>query len=344
MPIIGLDLGNHTFRAVEMEEQRERTYLKRYGNHRNDSLNLYSTSKGELDEYATELKQFFAENNFSTPEAVVSLPESEVFTRVVEMPRMDEKDLRNSIIYEAEQYIPIPLDQVSFDFQILDESFEDKNKMNVLIVAAKKTIVSKYIGILEKAGVTPIAFEPESLAVSRILGESVNKPTATILLHIGSTASQIVISYRGFIRFTRSVAIGGEDLTKAIENKLGFDHNQAIEYKRTYGLDIKEGEGKVAEALRPIFDKILEEVKKSEVFYTTHHPNVNINRIIIAGGTAQMPGLLFYVANNLSLEVELANPWKNIEFVKNLQTKKEEIMELGPRFVTSVGLALKGLE
>lgn len=344
MPVIGLDLGDHTFRAVEMDEQRERNYLKKYGNYRNNSLNLYSSSQNDLDEYAAELKHFFAENNFSTPESVISLPESEVFTRVVKMPKMSEKDLRNSITYEAEQYIPIPLDQVNFDFQILDESFEDKDKMNVLIVAAKKSIVDKYVKILRKAGIVPVAFEPESLAVSRVLCGSVNKPTATILLHIGSTASQIVISYRGFIRFTRSVAIGGNDLTKAVENKLGFDHNQAVEYKQTYGLDVTEGEGKVAGALKPVFNKILEEVKRSEVFYTTHHPNVSINRVVVAGGTAQMPGLLFYIANKLNLEAELSNPWRNIEFAKPLQNKKEEIMSLGPQFVTSVGLALKGLE
>lgn len=344
MPTIGLDLGNHTFRAVEMEEQRGRVYLRRYGYHRDESLTLYTGVQNELDEYSKNLKKFFAENNFTTPKVVTSLPENEVFTRVVEMPSMNEKDLRSSITYEAEQYIPIPLEEVSFDFQILDESYEDKDKMNVLIVAAKHDVLAKYVSVLEKAGLVPVAFEPESLAVGRILGDSVNKPTATILLHIGSTGSQIVISYRGHVRFTRSIAIGGEDLTKAVEDNLGFDHNQAVEYKETYGLDMKEGEGKVASAIRPVFDRILEEVKKSEVFYTTHNPNVKIDRVIVAGATALMPGLLFHVANKLDTEVELANPWKNISFVKGLQDKKEKIIDMGPEFVTPVGLALKGMD
>ncbi len=344
MPIIGLDLGSHTIRAVEMEDQKGKIILRKYGQIDDPTLNLHSTSAQDIAKYAQTLKQFISDTGFTTPEVAIPLPEDDVFTRVVKLPQMSEKELRSSIAYEAEQYIPIPINEVNFDFQILDPDPTEKDKMNVLIVAAKNTVLTKYVGLLQQAGLTPKALEPESLAIGRILGDSVNKPSATIILHIGAADSQIVVSYKGFVRFTRSVAIGGDDMTKAVESALGFYSSQAEEYKKTYGLDSKQGEGKVAAAIKPVFDQILNEVKKSKIFYTTHNPSVIINRMIIAGGSALMPGLLFYVANNLDIEVELANPWRNIDFSKQLDKQKEQVIEQGPMYVTPVGLALKVLK
>lgn len=344
MPILGLDLGNQTFRVVEMEEQKGRLFLRKYGTHEDTKLNLHSSSEQEIKKYATSLKQFITETGFSTPDVVIPIPESDVFTRVVQMPNMSEKDLRNSIVFEAEQYIPIPLKEVNFDFQILDQDAFDRDRMNVLIVAAKHTVLDKYVSILRTAGLNPKGLEPESLAIGRILGDTLNKPSATMILHIGNFDSQLVVSYRGFVRFTRSISVGGSDLTKAVEQNLGFDFSQAEEYKKTYGLDSKQADGKVAAAIRPVFDQILTEAKRAKVFYTTHNPNVIINRMIIAGGSALMPGLLFYVANNLDIEVELANPWRNVDFVKALESQKEQIIESGPTYVTAVGLALKVLK
>jgi type IV pilus assembly protein PilM len=344
MPILGLDLGNQTFRAVEMEEQKQKIVLRKYASHVDPVLNLHSSSEKDHIKYGEALKVFVEESGFTTPNVVIPLPESDVFTRVVSVPQMNEKELKSSISYEAEQYIPIPIKDVNFDFQILDQDPTDKDKMNVLIVAARHSVLNKYVKILKTAGLKPKALEPESLAIGRILGDTINKPSATIILHIGATDSQIVVSYRGHVRFTRSVSVGGDDLTKAVEQALGFDYSQAEEYKKTYGLDTRQAEGKVAGAIKPVFDKILDEVKRSRVFYTTHNPNVIINRMIIAGGTALMPGLLFHVANNLDLEVELANPWRNIELVKSLQEQKNKIIEQGPLFVTAVGLALKELK
>jgi len=344
MPIIGLDLGNHTFRAVEMEDQKGRLVLRKHGIHDDRDLNLNSSSDQEIKKYASALKHFIADVGFSTPDVVIPLPESDVFTRVVQMPNMSEKDLRSSISYEAEQYIPIPIKEVNFDFQILDQDPFDRDKMNVLIVAARHTILNKYVSILKQAGLNPKGLEPESLAIGRILGDTINKPSATIILHMGNMDSELVVSYRGFVRFTRSISVGGDDLTKAVEQNLGFDFSQAEEYKKTYGLDSKQAEGKVAAAIRPVFDQILNEAKRAKVFYTTHNPNVIINRMIIAGGSALMPGLLFYVANNLDIEVELANPWRNIGFAKGIESQKEQIIENGPTYVTAVGLALKVLK
>lgn len=345
MPIVGLDLGSQNIKAVELEEQKGRVFLRKVGNYSDPNLNLYSNEQKDWDAYAAVLKKFYTESGFSTPQVVSPLPENEVFMRVVQLPQMGEKELRSSISYEAEQYIPIPIKDVNFDTQILDNVIGDKDKMNVMMVAAKKTIISKYIYILGKAGLTARALEPSSLALGRVFADSAPDPDqAVIVLQIGAADSQIAIVAGKYVRFTRSINVGGVDLTKAVEQSLGFDTAQAEEYKKTYGLDMRQADGKVAAAIRPVFDQILNEVKRARIFYTTHNPNVMINRVIIGGGTALMPGLLFHVANNLDIEVELANPWRNIEFSKALEQQKEQIMEHGPTYITAVGLALKEME
>jgi len=165
MPIVGLDLGSHTIRAVEMEEQKGRIVLRKYGSYENPNINLQTDSQKDLDKYSAALREFIAEIGFDTPNVVAPIPEGEVFTRVIKLPHMNEKELKSSIEFEAEQYIPIPIKEVTFDYQILDPDITDKDKMNVLIVAAKHATLSKHVNVLKGAGLVPKALEPETLAI-----------------------------------------------------------------------------------------------------------------------------------------------------------------------------------
>ena len=324
MPIVGLNLGTHSFRAVELESTKGKITLKNYGVYRNPKLNLDSESGEDLHTYSTAIKDFFAQTGFTTPHTIAGLPEAEVFTRVIKVPRMSEKELSSSIEYEAEQYIPLSLKEVSFDFQIIDTDLMDKDKINVLLVAAKHTVLEKYVTIIKNASLVPKGMEPETLAIARVLGDSEERPSASVIVNFNTHDTGIIVAYRGAVRFTRSVSIGGDSLTRAVAQNLNLEFVQAEEYKQTYGLDSAQADGRVFNAIKPVFDNILAEVKRSHVFYTTHNPSVIINRVILSGGTALMPGLLFYVASSLDMEVELANPWRSILFSQKLISQKEQ--------------------
>lgn len=344
MPIIGLDLGTHTIRAVEFEVNKRNIILSKFGSYENPRIKLTSDSREDLKLYSAALRDFFAEVGFSSSAVVTSIPESQVFTRVIKVPQMSEKELRSSIAFAAEQYIPLPLSEVDYDFEIIDSDLFEKDKMEVLLVAAKNSTTSKYVNLLKSSGLTPKGLEPETLAITRAITQDDQRPGASILLNIGSFDSQIIISYKGHVRFTRTVTVGGDTLTRAISQSLNLEYPQAEEYKKTYGLDRNQAEGKVYEALKPVFDNIIAEIKRSRIFYATRYPNVNISRIVLSGGTALMPGLLYYMVNNLDLEVELANTWRNIQFSPKIEHHKESLTNLGPMFVTCVGLALKEVE
>ncbi len=343
MPIIGLELGRHNFRAVELDNQKGKNILLKFGMYDNPRINLETDEKDDIVNYSKAIRDFFDETGFKSSNTVVALPEHHVYMRIIKVPTMNDKELKNSIQFEAEQYIPLPLKEVSLTYQKIETDLPDKNKMSVQLVAAKKTILDKYVQILRNAKLVPRGIEPETISMGRVLGDTLDHPAATIILNIGFSESLVVITYRGSVQFTRSISMGGDILTRAISQDLGLDYIQAEEYKKAYGLDSSQAEGKIYNVLKPLFDNIVQEVKRSKIFFTTHNPNINISRVVLSGGTALMPGLFFYMANNLDAEVELANPWKNIQFSEKIAEHKETLMQEGPVFATGVGLALKDL-
>lgn len=343
MPVIGLNLGKSSIRAVELEKRKDGIYVNNFGSYDNPRLNLESKDKNDLDAFAETLKHFISETGFSTPNVVIGLHESSIFMRVIKLPMMSEKELKTSVKYEAEQYIPLPYDQITLSYQQLDPDFTEKDKVNIQIVAARKDVLENYVTIAKKAGLVVKAIEPETIALGRVLGDLPNAPLGTMVIKVGYSGTLIVVVYGGHVRFTRAVSFGGEALTKAIQQGLSLEFAQAEEYKKVYGLDKFQADGKVYEVLKPIIDSLILEVKRASVFFTKHNPSANIKRVILSGGTAMMPGLISYVANNLDLEVQLANPLKNMMFSPKLEKQKNFLIEHSPGYATSIGLALKGL-
>ncbi|MBI4091171.1 pilus assembly protein PilM, partial [candidate division WWE3 bacterium] len=147
MNVIGLDIGIHSIKAVEVKKDKGKNELVKFGLGESLNLNLSSDREEEMTKYARALSDFFDEHGFSTPRINVGLPETDVFTRVIKVPKMSDKELKSSIKFEAEQYIPLPLKEVNFDFQVLKDDTVGKNNMSVLLVAAKKTLIEKYVKI-----------------------------------------------------------------------------------------------------------------------------------------------------------------------------------------------------
>jgi type IV pilus assembly protein PilM len=341
MPVIGLDLGSHSFRAVELERKKNQIVLNKFGSYANPRLDLDSGNKDDTDLYSNALKDFFSETGFGTPNVVVGLDESQVFMRIIKIPQMNDRELRNSVKYEAEQYIPLPINEVNLSYQKLDIDYADKLKLNIQLVAAKKTVLDRYVNIVKKANLIPKAIEPETIAIGRALGDTQESPMATLILDIGLARALIIIVYGGFVRFTRSIPIGGEVISKSIQQGLGLDFSQADEYKKVYGMDQNQVEGKIFNIVKPIIDNIILEVHRAAVFFTNHNPSANIKRVILTGGTALMPGLLLYTASNLDFEVELANSVKNITISDKLNGQKSLITEQAPLYSAAIGLALR---
>lgn len=344
MNFVGLDIGSHTIKGVELKKEGGKKTLFAYNSMSTPPHTVASDSEDDLKSLSISLKKFFKDANFDTYEVNVALPESQVFTRVITVPKMSDAELKNAIKWEAEQYIPLSLSEVSMDFRPLGASKDSSgrerpDRMDVLLIAAPLTVIKKYVKVVKDASLDLMGVESEAVAVSRAVVGFSEDILTTLVINIGAATTDLAIVSSGAIRFTRSISTGGTALARAISQSLGFEMNQAEEYKKSYGLEESKLEGKIMEAIKPIFDVIVSEIKRSIAYYSNHRPNDSIKRVVICGGTASLPGILVYLAAALNIEVQLGNPWQNVNIPQKFS--REELEEIGPSFAVAVGLAMK---
>lgn len=335
----GLDIGSHSIRIVEVDKTKKPYKLVTFGMEPTPPGGVISESTLDMQALAATIKHLVHESKVSTTNVVCAFPESLIFTRLVETPEIPKKDLTNAIKYLAEEYVPIPINDVSLVYQILRMgSPETQKKMEILLIAVPKDLIEKYIKILKMANLKPVGMETEILAVSRsVVGSQADAPT-TLIISIGASTTDLAILTGGIIAFTRSIPTGGHALSKALASELNFDANQAEEYKKTYGLLESELGGKIMTAIKPIFDVVVSEINRALVFYHRKAPNDAIKRIMLCGGSAKLPGLIVYLAQSLGVEVQIGDPWAFISADQSLQQK---LSENAPDFAVACGLALK---
>ncbi len=336
----GLDIGSHTIKAVQIKRTDGSSRLSHFSLYDTPPRVFESEAEEDKKELSKAVKDAVKEAGIKSRRVVAALPESKLFTRVIELPNMSSKELSSSLEYEAERYIPFPIDSATYDFEVVAKP-EKGEKMEVLLVASPESLTRRYLEVLEGAGLEVAALEPETVAMVRALvgsGEKAYIPT--LLVSIGSSSTDLIITKEGKIRFTRSVGTGGKALGRALARALGFEEEQAESYKKSYGLEESQLEGKVRDVLKPVFKVIVEEMRRSLDFYESRRSGESVQRIILCGGTANLPGVLVYLATEFGLEVQLANPWERVGFNEDA-LDRQKMEELGPVLSVAVGLALR---
>ncbi len=348
--IFGLDIGSNSIKAVELEQKDGRFHLRTFGYYPAPTGAIFSDAEMDQKELSKHIRELVEESQIKSRNVVTAFPESLVFTRVIEVPAVDEKDLASAIEWQAEQYIPMPLSEIRLSWMVLDKDLlersrqskdEKKPKIKVLLVAAPNPLINRYLNIVRDAGLLPTAFETEIVAITRSLatvGDG-SDPT-TLLMSIGASTTDLAVVSNGVIQFTRSIGTGGTALARAISQELGFDMNQAEEYKKAYGLLEDQLEGKIMKVIKPVFDVIVNEVERAIMYFQTHNPSTTVRRLVLTGGTAQLPGLVVFMAKALGLEVLVGDPWQNVIVPDRFKSKTSQI-ENQVVYAVSVGLAMR---
>lgn len=334
---LGLDIGSSSVRLVQLTPAKENRFtLLSYGEIAIPVA--VGPDQAEADAKMTEaIKKLLAETKVTSRRVVVGLPESQVYTRVIEMPVLAEPDLTQAIHWQAEQYIPVPLSDVVLKHQVLSQN--ENGKMSVLLLAAPNNLLNRYTFFLSQAGLETMAIETEILAVARaIVGLDAPSP-ATLLVNIGSASTTLAIVSDGNLILTQSVPTGGEAITRTISSNLGLEFNQAEQYKKAYGLDATKIEGKVATTIKPVINLIVAEVKRALAYFDTRGEGKAIKRVVLSGGSAGLPDLVPYLSLSLNLEVQLGDPLSAVVFTS--ESQKQEMGEKAPSFAAAIGLAMK---
>lgn len=337
---VGLDIGFSSIKVVSLSYEKSGAKLLSLGTISSPTPGMVSEADTDLEAVAAAIKKLLTAAKIDSREVIVALPESKVFTRVIDdLPYLTDSELASAIRYASEEFIPMPLTEVNLNWQVLFRSSQKGNARTiVLVIASPQNIVSKYMKVLSMAGCKPKALETEIIAVTRsLVGNNPFSP-ATLIIQLGGQTSDFATVSKGLIWLTRSISTGGMALTRALAQHFNFEMAQAEEYKRVYGLLEDQLEGKVFEALKPIVDIICGESKRVIQAFGMKYPQNPIKRAVISGGGAKMPGLITYLASSLGLEVQEADPWffisKEKRFIPKLATD-------APLYSVAVGLALR---
>ncbi len=337
-PILGVDIGSHSIKVVEISRDSNVCTLLAAGSIATPPGSLTSTDSADQEAIAIAIKKLLKDIGATSREANIALPESQVFTRVIEVPQLSQRELSSAMQWEAEQYVPLPLDQVNLDFTVLRDSKQTgKSTMDALLVAAPKALINKYLTLLELSEITPVGVETEIIAASRALVRTAPALKTVMVVSLGAQTTDLAILQDGVLAFTRSISSGGEALSRALAQKFEFDISQAEEYKKTYGLETNKLEGKIVAAVKPIMDTIVGEMKRAIAFYLERYPNRRIEAIILSGGTSKLPGIVVYIATEMNIETQLADPWVGIK----RESRFSVLDPQGPVFSVAVGLALR---
>lgn len=337
----GLDIGSSSIKVAWVNRDKNVLSYASSLSVPTPAQGMQSESPFDHQEMAQVINKLVIDAKITTNNVNIALAENHAFTKVVEMPILSDKELSSAIYWEAEQYIPVPLDTVTIAWSKLQplKTAADE-RMQVLLVAAPKDLIKRYQTILDLAGLTIVSVETEILSVIRSLIPINSTPTA-LIANIGAMSTTLGIIQNGIIVFNYSIPLGGVALTRAIASDFGLQINQAEEYKKVYGLSDKNFGGKVRIAIEPILTAFLTEVKKALSYYAEKYKNENpITQILLTGGGSNLPGLGLYFAQNLGLEAVISNPWKML----NIQGVPLPVEQKGTEYSVAVGLALKEYE
>ena len=335
-----LDIGTSLIKIVEMRLDNKSRRLLAAGMTPTPGKGFLSETDNDIKMLADAVHTLASQIGVSGDHIVASLPESQIFTRVIEMPVLTNSELQQAIKYESEQYIPIPLNEVKLDYQVLNRPQGQGNnkKMEVLLVAAPVILVNRYLKIIQTAGFKPLALDTEVTSTTRVFISAAQGVPTTLMIEIGASTTILSVVSAGKIAFTRSLAVGGLTFARAVAQDLGFDINQAEQYKNTYGLDDSLLDGKIAASIKSIFDVITTEVQRALAFWVGKHPEDVVKRFIVTGGSSKLVGVVPYLTQVTGLEGQVPNTWEGIDFAQSVNPR---VKEDGPFYSIATGLALR---
>lgn len=331
----GLDIGRSFIKVAKVEVSGSKKVLSAVAIVPTPAGGLQSESPVDLKKVADSIRSVVSTAKIDTEKCGISLIESQVVTRLIQLPNLTDKELAAAINWEAEQYVPLPIKDVVLQYKIVNRPQSATDKMDVLLIAAPKRVVSKYLNIAKEAGLRADILETESAALSRALTRP-GDPTS-IIVSMGALSTELVIVQACSVVFTRSIASGGYNLTRAIMAEFNLPQKQAEDYKHTYGILEDKLSGKVAAILKPILDIIISEILKAVEYSRSHVVNSQVARVVICGGGAYLPGLSEFLVERTSLEVSLGDPWSDFE--KNALITKHA--GEGSVYAVSCGLAMR---
>lgn len=338
-PLFGLDIGSGSLKVMQLDPASLGGKAPRiigYGTAKFDPTAADNGVVVKPEVVAEAMLDLFKNRligDITTRRVAMAIPAYRTFTRAISLPALKMKELADAVQLEAEQYIPMPLDELYLDYSLIRAT---KDTTEVFAVAVPRKIVDSYLTLADLLGLEAVLIETTLGGGSRLFGQDTQSTGASVIIDFGSLSSDISIFDKNIL-VTGTVQGGGAVFTSSIKDKLGVTQTEANIIKNKYGLSMSKKQKEIRQALAPTLEQIVKEIRRMiryyEERYGTEQP---INQAVTLGGGANMPGLTEYLTEALRLPVRHCEPWQYFDHAK-LQVPSGADK---PMYATAAGLAL----
>lgn len=354
-------------KLVEIKSANNRPQLVTYGFSDRIPNIIKENSKEAIKEVAAHLKHLIKESKATSTRAVSALPSFSVFSSIINLPAMSKKDLISAVRWEAKKFVPIPLEEMILDWELLKDSEQNllkkgeevpeatnakddkkkdargkkdvgskKGNIKVLLTAAPKNLVNKYVELFKEVGLQLVGLETESFALERALVGNDRNPI--MVVDIGGSATSIIIFSEGVPILNRSIDVGGDTVTKSMVEIMGLSEHQAEQFKRDMGFTASdETLEKLPQPISYMISSIMNEIRYILNIYQNQSKQP-ISKVVLTGGSSFIMNLANYIQSVFNKKSYVGDPWARV--VHPVEIEKL-LKQLGPRLSVAIGLAMR---
>ena len=347
---IGLDIGSTAVRAAELSAGAAPTVIRAA----QVPLPAGAVENGEVREpeaVADALRQLWQQGGFKSRQVYLGVGNQRVVVREIALPYLPEKELRQSLGFQVQEFIPMSVDEAVLDYDPIGEFEQDDRRMlRMLLVAAQRAMVDQIVSAVSAAKLEPLGLDLVPFALVRAVGTpdvtlDLEEAGEEAVIDVGSHVTNIVVHARGTTRFVRILPSGGRDITVAIARAAGIEDEAAERLKR--GLELEdESEGPAPEDVRDVAmqraGSFVDEIRSSLEFYTAQTRDARIGRVLITGGGSRLEGLLELMRQRIPVPVDVGRVFEHVP--SQLALSEAATAEAEPVLAIAVGLAIEGRE
>lgn len=331
-----LDIGTNAVRVVQLSSTGPDSWsLQHYGYAPLDERTTSSSSAEGLRRLGEVIMTAVGQSGIKEKNVAIGLPSSKTFTTVIDVPNMGEAELKSTIKYQIDQYIPMAIDETKVDWALLGQSLHDPKQQEVLLASTSNAYSEERLEFIEGLGLNVIAAEPDPLAMIRSLLPSGIKD-ARLIIDVGEQSTDLAITYGDSPRLVRTIPTGLRSLIKAAVQNLNVQEDQARQFILKFGLAPDRLEGQVYRAIESTLDNFAAELVKSIKFFQTRYPNIPVSGILLSGFAAVVPQFGEYVTAKTGVASGVANPWQKVRVA---QADQQKLGGIASEFATVIGLA-----
>lgn len=355
-PLVGLDIGSHTIKLVEIFRSKKGRLLQNFGVIHTPPGAIVEGAIKDQEGVVSAIKSLYRNLKVRNSNVAISLSGYSVISKRISLEKMEESALEKAIHEEAEKYIPYDITEVNLDFTVLNAERETqmdkdkegepeaRNQMDVLLVAAKREIIDEHVELVRAAGLNPGVLDADVFALQNAVEISLAAPqTCYAIINLGAAELEINVISGGISTFSRDSSFGGTQITEAISKKFNIDLSEAEKMKLGGMALDEEKKGGLAGIVNQEVSLWVKEIKRALDFVSSMRTGDAVEKIVVSGGSFRVSGFQKYLELETGITVDLLNPFRNL-VIDYKRFDPEYLEYMAPLAGVAVGLSLRSID